>query len=363
MERTGNVLRAIFDSSDDVWFFISPAYSIIYYNQKAFENGKLLHGKELQPGDSILDYARDTKNNIDDSIISNLEEAANGKILRTEQHIEYCSTNIWTRSKYTPVYENGSLLGISILIEDITRQKLMEEDQARYQLEILKLSNKREEFVNIASHELKTPLTSLKASLQILYRSLEKGANFNEVKSFLDRSNASIAKLHTLISDLLDTNKIISGALGLKKSRFNIAELVEGCCDHVRMQGKHEIKVTGDLDLQIEADKDKIDQVLVNLINNAVKYAPKSIDIVVNIERLQEQAKISVQDFGPGIPAEKIKNLFKRYFQGETDEKHYSGMGLGLYICEGIIKQHEGEIGVETEVNNGSIFWFTLPIT
>jgi len=361
MERAVNILSAIFDSFDDVWFFISPDYSIKYFNQKAFNNGKALHGKELKAGDSILDYAKDTTNKVDQTFIDNFNRALKGEALKVDQHIQYHSLSIWTRSKYTPVYEKGELLGISVVVEDITTQKQGEEERERQQEEIIKLSTKREEFINIASHELKTPLTSLKASIQIISKLLNDGVDQQEIKMFLEKSSLNVVKLTNLIGALLNANKITNGQLVLQKSWFNLYSLCESCCDHLRLEKKHVIEIIGPEDLKVFADKEKIDQVITNLINNAAKHAPKSFHIIIRLEEEPEQIKVSVQDFGPGIPKENTDNLFKRYYQGEKKD-YKGGMGLGLYIAEGIIKQHDGFIGFETQKGQGSTFWFTLPI-
>jgi signal transduction histidine kinase len=113
--------------------------------------------------------------------------------------------------------------------------------------------------------------------------------------------------------------------------------------------------------LKIRADEQKIDQVLVNFVNNAVKYAPDSKEIVVEVQELHDKVKISVIDFGKGIPNDKIPFLFNSYYQIEKAEKSIQGLGLGLYISAEIIKKHNGEIGVDSEIGKGSTFWFTLP--
>ena len=127
------------------------------------------------------------------------------------------------------------------------------------------------------------------------------------------------------------------------------------------MSGTHEIIVTGDQQLQVYADKERIDQVLANLVNNAVKYAPESTKIVVHIEVIPGFAKISVSDKGNGIPEDKLPHLFKRYYRVQ-DKSNFSGLGLGLYISNEIIKRHHGEMGVESQIGQGSTFWFTLPL-
>lgn len=109
------------------------------------------------------------------------------------------------------------------------------------------------------------------------------------------------------------------------------------------------------------ADRHKIDQILVNLINNAVKYAPDSEEIIISLERLENSTKISVIDRGQGIPPKDVAHLFDRYYQVEKGEKENSGLGLGLYISSEIIKKHGDEIGVKSIIGKGSTFWFTLP--
>ena len=105
----------------------------------------------------------------------------------------------------------------------------------------------------------------------------------------------------------------------------------------------------------------KIDQVIVNLVNNAVKYAPQSNKIILNIESQPKVVKVSVQDFGIGIEDEKLQDIFNRFYQVDNTGNQFSGLGLGLYISSEIIKRHNGEIGVESEPGKGSTFWFTIP--
>ncbi|XHR92441.1 sensor histidine kinase [Mucilaginibacter sp. UC70_90] len=138
--------------------------------------------------------------------------------------------------------------------------------------------------------------------------------------------------------------------------------MINECCDHVRLAGTHELELTGDTDLELYADRQRIDQVVVNFVNNAVKYAPDSNRIVINISKQDNMAKISVQDFGRGIPPENIPHLFERYYRVDTSGIQYSGLGLGLYISAEIIELHGGKMGVESEVDKGSTFWFTIPL-
>jgi PAS domain S-box-containing protein len=224
-----------------------------------------------------------------------------------------------------------------------------------------KVLQQKDEFINVASHELKTPVTSLKASIQILQR-MKDNPNPVMFDKMLTQAGKSLEKLNRLIIDLLDSNRISEGQLQLRKVRFNIGELVRECCQHVRTAGIFEILLEGDFDTEIEADEQQIDQVLVNFINNAMKYAPDSLEIKVVCERRPAELKVSVVDSGPGIPAKQIPHLFDRYYRADYSGFRFSGLGLGLYICAEIIKKHGGDIGVDSELGVGSRFWFTLPL-
>jgi signal transduction histidine kinase len=165
-----------------------------------------------------------------------------------------------------------------------------------------------------------------------------------------------------LIEDLLNAGKANESQLHIIKKTFTVSEMLNSCCNHVRQAGKHELIFQGDKDLQVTADEHRIDQVVVNFVNNAVKYAPGSTNIYLIAEKLENRVKISVRDEGPGIDPDKIPHLFSKYYRAEYTGAQYSGLGLGLYISAEIIRRHGGEIGVDSELGKGSTFWFTLPI-
>jgi len=219
----------------------------------------------------------------------------------------------------------------------------------------------KDEFISVASHELRTPVTSLKAALQLLDRMKDKPSP-KMLPVLIDQANKSLNKLSVLISDLLNTTKMTEGQLHLNKKQVILSYLVQDCCQHLHTEAGHYVVVEGDANLQVSADADKIEQVINNLINNVVKYAPESKEIRIKLEQVGNMAKVSVSDQGSGIPSEKLPNLFDRYYRVDNSGIHYSGLGLGLYICAEIIKKHNGEIGAESELGKGSTFWFTLPI-
>jgi PAS domain S-box-containing protein len=220
---------------------------------------------------------------------------------------------------------------------------------------------RKDEFLSIASHELKTPVTSLKASLQLLDR-MKNDPSPAVLNKLIDQSNRSIQKITTLIDELLNSSRLNEGQLRLSKTTFTIAQMLNQCCNDVRLDGTRQLILEGDETLQITADENRIDQVVVNLVNNAVKYAPASKKIYLTVEKTDGFARVGVRDTGPGIPPDKIPHLFSRYYRADYSGNQYSGLGLGLYICAEIIHKHNGEIGVESKLGEGSTFWFTLPI-
>jgi len=253
----------------------------------------------------------------------------------------------WVQAKGNVYYDvEGKPSRILGIVLDVTDQKNLEK--------------RKDDFISIASHELKTPVTTLKASLQVLYKMKDNPTE--KFPRLLEQSIRSMHKISTLIEELLNVNRIKEAELPLHKSIFTISELLNGSCNHISLTGKHDLVITGDKELKAFADERAIDQVVVNLVNNAVKYAPDSRIIELDVEQNSDMAKISVKDNGPGIPAEKLPYLFNRYYQVNSSGYISSGLGLGLFISSEIVKRHGGEIGVESELGKGSTFWFTIPL-
>lgn len=219
----------------------------------------------------------------------------------------------------------------------------------------------KDDFLSIASHELKTPITSLKGSLQLLDKIKDKPGHPLFPK-LIDSSNRSMDKINKLVDDLLNMHRFSEGYLRLDKTTFNIAELLELTCNHIRMEGEHELIVQGDTELTMYADEHRIDQVIVNFVNNAVKYAADAKEIYLIISKENDFVKVSVKDGGPGIEPDQVPHLFDRYWRANHAGAKYTGLGLGLYICAEIIKRHDGEVGANSEIGKGSTFWFTIPL-
>jgi signal transduction histidine kinase len=218
----------------------------------------------------------------------------------------------------------------------------------------------KEDFLSIASHELKTPITSLRGTIQMLEMLKDKSTDAT-IGKLIDMSGISIKKITALVDDLLNMHRISVGQLELNKTTFAAAKMIRSCFRDINMIGKHQLNLDGDHEAQLHADEQRIEQVVSNLINNAIKYAPASHTIDVRIEQLSQSVKIHVRDYGEGIPAELQQQIFERYYRVYPDGKKYSGLGLGLYISAEIVKRHGGEIGVNSSPGQGSNFWFTVP--
>lgn len=251
----------------------------------------------------------------------------------------------WISAAGLPTYDTEgnpeSLIGIT---QDITERKAAE--------------TQKDDFLNIASHELKTPVTSLKSSIQLLKRLHQ---NHQMIPKIIDNASLSMDKLELLINDLLNIKRVSDGHMELEKHVFNVGDMLRKSCSHIREEGKYNLILQGDFDVETFADEHRIDQVIVNFVNNAVKYAPQASDIFINVEKEPQQIKISVIDQGEGISEEIQPFLFDRYFRADNGGKSYSGLGLGLYISAEIIRRHKGEIGVKSSPGKGSCFWFTIP--
>jgi PAS domain S-box-containing protein len=227
--------------------------------------------------------------------------------------------------------------------------------------ELKLLQQQKDDFISIASHELKTPITSLKASLQLLDRIKDKPST-PMLPVLISQANKNLNKVNTLIGDLLDASLANKGQLHINQEMFNVFQLIKECCTDVHLDDKYTLTIEGDEEIEVFADSIRIEQIVINFINNAVKYAPKSPEIRIKIERTPTEVKVAVIDRGPGIPSDKLGRLFDRYYRADASGSQYTGLGLGLYICSEIIKKHGGRIGVDSKLGNGSAFWFILPM-
>lgn len=242
-----------------------------------------------------------------------------------------------------------------VQIADLNNSKKLQDA-----LEVMK---RKDEFLSIAAHELRTPITSVKGALQILDVQLDKPGHEKGMKPLISIANKQVNKLTWLVNDLLDVAKIQSGRLALSISTINVDDLVKGAIEQVFYERiDKNIVYQGEQSAEIEGDKFRLEQVLVNLLSNAIKYSPAGADIIIKTEQLDGNIKVSVTDFGKGIAPEMIPHLFERYFRVESTSQNVSGLGIGLYISAEIVRMHNGLIGADSRLGEGSTFYFCIPI-
>ena len=224
------------------------------------------------------------------------------------------------------------------------------------------LEQRRDEFIGIASHELKTPLTSIKGYTQILERMLRDHPN-EKVNLYLTRTNTYVDRLNSLIADLLDATRIQAGKLQFNLSEFDFDQLVKDGVDSIQPTAMHHtIEIVGKANVKVGGDRNRLEQVFTNLLTNAIKYSPQADKVIVTVKRTDTTVEVAVQDFGIGIAQEKQAKIFERFYRVESSAKSFSGLGIGLYISSEIIQRHHGGLKVESGEGQGSIFSFTLPI-
>ena len=223
------------------------------------------------------------------------------------------------------------------------------------------LESQKDDFMGIVSHELKTPVTSIKAFTQVLQNRFIRAGD-EKSAALLGKMDTQINKLTSLIGDLLDVTKIEGGKLQLNEDFFSFDALVDEVVEAMqRTTTRHTIERQGVTNTTLYGDKDRIEQVIINFLTNAIKYSPQSDKIIVQSRTEKDHVMLSVQDFGVGIPEEKQQQVFERFYRVSGNET-IPGIGLGLYISAEIIKRQKGTIGVESEQGKGSTFYFSLPI-
>lgn len=252
------------------------------------------------------------------------------------------------------------LLGISIQKMKIDLQEYASQKD-RIQKETQDLIYRRDEFFSIASHELKTPVTSLKAYTQLLLMDWKTDED-SQHRKMLERMDMQINKLTSLINDLLDTSKLEKGQLVYNKETFVLNDLVKEIIDDVTITSTHEVVFHSKSNSSVYADRDRIGQVISNFLTNAIKYAPDSQQIIVSLKDVDHKVICSVTDVGNGIDPSEQKKIFERFYRISGNNLHtFPGLGLGLFICKEIIEKHDGKIGLKSELGKGSTFYFELP--
>jgi PAS domain S-box-containing protein len=271
-----------------------------------------------------------------------------GREYLTEFRLKFADGNYyWHLARAVPLVEDGQItlwLGTNT---NIHAQKNNE--------------YKKDEFLSIASHELKTPLTTIKAFFQLAKKDAGEHKVLNQ---FVGKAERQLERLGRLIEDLLDVSKINAGKMVYNMEDFDfglaLADIVESM---QQTSARHRIEIKSNCNITYHGDRHRIEQVLVNLLNNAIKYSPDGDLVVVNCEPDKQNLIVSVQDFGVGIAEEHLKGLFDRFYRVDNTSARFQGLGLGLFISAEIVKRHGGSFWIESQPGAGSTFYFLLPLS
>ncbi|MEJ7778978.1 MAG: ATP-binding protein [Daejeonella sp.] len=242
----------------------------------------------------------------------------------------------------------GKMSHISGVMMDVTEQKLQE--------------LRKNKFIGMVSHELKTPLTSLKAYVQMLHAWARKRKD-QFTAGALAKMEKQVKKMGNMINGFLSLAQVESGKIHLNITEFDLNELIKESVEEMLMlnPGRTITFSVNDV-ISLQADPDKIEQVIINFLSNAIKYSPGNGQISISAQVLDDMVEVRVQDEGLGIAQEDMEKLFDRYYRVENKQtEKIPGFGIGLYLCAQIIQHHNGKIWVESKPGKGSDFFFCLP--
>lgn len=274
---------------------------------------------------------------------------------------------------------SGAIIGLLAMQRDITERKQAEEQtrllaeeaqQARDQLiayltEHKEVERRKDEFMSVVSHELKTPVTTIKGFAQLLQRRL-KHYNDPDTQLFLSRMDSQLNRLTRLINDLLEISRLQTGRLKYRIETLDLREVVENTVEQIQATAiSHRLSLEDvtQTPALVSGDRERLEHVFTNLLMNAIKYSPHANRIIIHVTVHEQEVIASVQDFGIGIAESDLEKIFERFYQvSYPQERPFSGIGIGLYLSHEIITRHNGHIWVESQREQGSTFHVTLPL-
>ncbi len=324
------------DMTTDNLYWTDNVYKIHGVDKKAFKPNLKNYYKLIYPDD---------KKGFDAAVQNAIRDK---KPFNHDMRIAGRDGTHWVTTSAIVFYDNKNMptrmLGAT---SDITKQKQLDQEKS--------------DFLSMASHELKTPLTSMKIFIDLLKRQQDLVSEKDGY--YIDRIKDQADRLAELTNDLLDVSRIETGKLKLNKDLFELNTFIKETIESIQPSTrKHEIKIYHNGPVKIVADKYRIYQVLINLLTNAIKYSPKSEKILVKVDNRNNDVVVSVKDFGIGIKKDEQVRIFDRLYQvSDPEEKTYPGLGLGLFISKEIIDRHQGKIWVDSKKGVGSTFFFSLP--
>lgn len=346
-EEKSAKLAAIVETSDDA--IVSKTLGSVVTSWNAAAERMFGYTAEEMIGQTIYKIIPEDRQNEEPRILSRLS---------TGERVDHFETRRLTKDgrlldvslTISPIMDKqGKIIGLSKIARDITDKK--QEEQ------------RKNDFIGMVSHELKTPLTSLAAIIQVAQKKLAQSED-QFLSDAMEKANQQARRMASMINSFLNISRLEAGKLLIEKQPFDLGQLLQEILEETRLTvTSHIFNLKECTNLKVNADRDKIISVISNLISNAVKYSPKGrlIDISCKLNG-NMMVTVSVKDEGMGIKPEDLSYIFDRYYRVETNHtRHISGFGIGLYLSAEIIKRHGGEIWAESELDKGSTFYFSLP--
>jgi PAS domain S-box-containing protein len=363
LEERNQFVEKLINSSPDLIVVVDKELRFLTLNKKAETIINNYYTENLI-GKKITDVNASLKGT---QPYEDLLHAFKGEIIIRDKVKATMSENYYEHNYIPLLNVNSEVYAVMIISHDITESINQMEELKK----VIAADKLKSDFIKMASHELKTPVTSIKGYAQLLLTALkqeeeaEKSLSPLLIKSSLISIDKQISRLTRLMSELLDLSKIETGMLELNKEAFSLNELaIETVQDILYSHSKHTINLFHDFWCKVYGDKDRIGQVLINFLTNAIKYSPAADKIEVWIQQADKKSvSVSVKDSGIGIDKKYHEKIFERFYRAEDkEEQTYPGFGIGLFIAKEIIHRHDGFISLMSEKRKGSVFTFTLPV-
>jgi signal transduction histidine kinase len=348
-----DTLRALLDSTPAPGFALDPERHLFFANRALSDLLKVT--EEVLVGKTVAELVELMGNALPNpaDYRARLESLAGDADKTAAELVEYKTDRrlVFQEISQPIRRSDGTHLGRLFLYLDVTRERERDETKS--------------EFISIASHELRTPMTSIKGSLDLLLGGFAGDLN-EETKELLDIAQSGCERLIRLINDILDLSKVEAGRMQLRLQPMSLLDSVERSVRTIKSYADgFRVKLAIECPEpppDVLGDSDRMDQVVTNLLGNAVKFSPADATVSVALACRPEVVECRVIDTGPGIPADQVERIFDRFQQGQGQSRKKGGTGLGLAIAQALVQQHGGRIWVESEVGRGSQFVFTVPL-
>lgn len=345
-EEQSAKLAAIIQSSDDA--IISKTFESVITSWNTAAERIFGYAAEEMIGESIYKLIPEELHHEEPQILARLRAGLRVQHYETKRRTKD-GRLIDVSLTISPVKDpRGNIIGLSKIARDITEKKL---DETR-----------KSDFIGMVSHELKTPLTSLSAIIQVTNAKLKSGGD-SFLMNAMEKANQQVRRMTAMINGFLNISRLESGKMHIEKQRFDIGVLIADIIDEASLTARTDlIRFERCPTITVNADRDKIGSVISNLISNAIKYSPAAASVEIACDTRDGQVIVSVKDEGMGIKPEDLRKIFDRYYRVEGDQtRHIAGFGIGLYLSSEIIARHGGKVWAESEPGAGSTFYFSLP--